>query len=70
MSYTHLFTGEISADMLKELGVKYVIIGYSERRQYFNETDEACGKKVQVALENGLRPILCVGCLLYTSRCV
>ena len=48
------FTGEISADMLKELGVKYVIIGHSERRQYFNETDEACGKKVQVALENGL----------------
>ena len=42
------FTGEISADMLKELGVKYVIIGHSERRQYFNETDEACGKKVQV----------------------
>ena len=55
------FTVEISADMLKELGVKYVIIGHSERRQYFNETDEACGKKVQVALENGLRPILCVG---------
>ena len=49
------------ADMLKELGVKYVIIGHAERRQYFNETDEACGKKVQVALENGLRPILCVG---------
>ena len=45
------FTGEISADMLKELGVKYVIIGHSERRQYFNETDEACGKKVQVARE-------------------
>ena len=55
------FTGEISADMLKELGVKYVIIGHSERRQYFNETDEACVKKVQVALENGLRPILCAG---------
>jgi len=55
------FTGEISADMLKELGVKYVIIGHSERRQYFNETDVACNKKVLVALENGLRPILCVG---------
>lgn len=55
------FTGEISADMLKELGVKYVIIGHSERRQYFNETDENCNKKVKVALENGLRPILCVG---------
>ena len=55
------FTGEISADMLKELGVKYVIIGHSERRQYFAETDETCNKKVTVALENGLRPILCVG---------
>ena len=55
------FTGEISADMLKELGVKYVIIGHSERRQYFNETDETCNKKVKVAIENGLRPILCVG---------
>ena len=55
------FTGEISADMLKELGVKYVIIGHSERRQYFAETDETCNKKVAVALENGLRPILCVG---------
>ena len=55
------FTGEISADMLAEMGVEYVVLGHSERRQYFNETDEACGKKVQVALENGLRPILCVG---------
>lgn len=55
------YTGEVSADMLKDLGVKYVIIGHSERRQYFNETDEACNKKVLVALENGLRPILCVG---------
>ena len=55
------YTGEVSPEMLKELGVKYVIIGHSERRQYFNETDEACNKKVLVALENGLRPILCVG---------
>ena len=55
------FTGEVSADMLKELGVKYVIIGHSERRQYFNETDDTCNKKVKVAIENGLRPILCVG---------
>ncbi len=55
------FTGEISADMLKDLGVKYVIIGHSERRQYFNETDEDCNRKIKVALENGLRPILCVG---------
>ena len=51
------YTGEISADMLVDLGVEYVIVGHSERRQYFNETDEACNKKVRVALENGLRPI-------------
>ena len=43
------------------MGVKYVIIGHSERRQYFNETDETCNKKVHAAIENGLRPILCVG---------
>lgn len=55
------YTGEVSAEMLRELGVKYVIIGHSERRQYFNETDETVGKKVLVAIENGLRPILCCG---------
>lgn len=55
------YTGEISAAMLRDLGVKYVIIGHSERRQYFNETDEACGKKVAAAIAAGLRPILCVG---------
>ncbi len=55
------FTGEVSADMLKELGVKYVIIGHSERREYFAETDETCNKKVLAAIENGLRPILCCG---------
>ncbi len=55
------FTGEISADMLKDLGVEYVIIGHSERREYFNETDETVNKKVKKALEKGLIPILCVG---------
>ncbi|MBO7525731.1 MAG: triose-phosphate isomerase [Clostridia bacterium] len=55
------FTGEISADMLKELGVEYVIIGHSERRQYFGETDETVNKRTIAALEAGLTPIVCVG---------
>ena len=55
------FTGEVSAPMLKELGMDYVIIGHSERRQYFNETNEACNKKVLKALEVGINPILCCG---------
>ena len=55
------YTGEVSAEMLKELGVKYVIIGHSERRQYYNETDLTVNKKVHAALEVGLRPIVCVG---------
>ncbi len=55
------YTGEVSAEMLKELGVKYVIIGHSERRQYYNETDFTVNKKVHAALEAGLRPIVCVG---------
>jgi len=55
------FTGEISADMLKELGVKFVVIGHSERRQYFGETNETVNKKVLAAGAAGLRPILCVG---------
>lgn len=58
------FTGEVSADMLKDLGVEYVIIGHSERRQYFNETDVTVNKKVHAALEAGLKPIVCVGELL------
>jgi triosephosphate isomerase len=55
------FTGEVSAPMLLELGVDGVVLGHSERRQHFNETDEALARKLPVALEAGLRPILCVG---------
>ena len=55
------FTGEVSATMLKEIGMDYVIIGHSERRQYFNETNESCNKKVLKALEVGINPILCCG---------
>lgn len=55
------FTGEISADMLKSIGVEYVIIGHSERRTYFGETDETVQKRVRAALDAGLTVILCVG---------
>ena len=55
------FTGEISAAMLKDLGVEYVIIGHSERRQYFAETDETVNKRTKAALAAGLTPIVCVG---------
>ena len=55
------YTGEISGKMLKSIGVEYVIIGHSERRQYFNETDETVNKKIKAALEDGLKPIVCVG---------
>ena len=55
------YTGEVSAKMLKSIGVEYVIIGHSERRQYFAETDETVNKKVKAALANGLKPIVCVG---------
>ena len=55
------FTGEVSAPMLVELDVEAVILGHSERRQYFGETDEALARKVPVALAAGLEPILCVG---------
>lgn len=55
------FTGEISAEMLKEIGVDTCIVGHSERRQYFGETDESCNKKLIKLIEAGIRPILCVG---------
>jgi triosephosphate isomerase len=55
------FTGEISADMLNALQVTHVIIGHSERRQYFNETDDTVNRKLEMALEHGLTPIACVG---------
>ncbi len=55
------YTGEISAQMLLSAGCKYVIIGHSERRQYFGETDETVNKKMQAALTSGLVPIMCVG---------
>jgi triosephosphate isomerase len=55
------FTGEISASMLTSLEVKYVIIGHSERRQYFGETNETVNKRTKAALRHGLRPIVCVG---------
>ncbi|HHX07126.1 MAG TPA: triose-phosphate isomerase [Erysipelothrix sp.] len=55
------YTGEVSIDMLKELGIEWVILGHSERRQYFNETDETVNKKVLAVLEAGLKPIVCVG---------
>lgn len=55
------FTGEISGAMLKDLGVEYVIIGHSERRKYFGETDEVINKKIKRALEGGLKVIFCIG---------
>jgi triosephosphate isomerase len=55
------FTGEISVGMLKSLDVTHVIIGHSERRQYFNESDDTVNRKLEIALESGLAPIVCVG---------
>src|SRR6201996_3659545 len=55
------YTGEISAKMIKSVGATYVILGHSERRQYFGETDELLAKKTDTALANGLKPIFCIG---------
>ena len=55
------YTGEVSAPMLKSMGVKYVILGHSERREYFNETDELLAAKVNIVLAQGLKPIFCCG---------
>ena len=63
------FTGEISADMLVEVGVEYVVIGHSERRQYFGETDETVNKRTIAALNAGLKPIVCVGELKWEREC-
>ena len=55
------FTGEVSAKMLKDFGVRYAIVGHSERRQYHGETDEVVAEKAKAALANGITPIVCVG---------
>ena len=55
------YTGEVSGEMLKSINVEYVIIGHSERRQYFNETDETVNKKIKAAFKYDLKPIVCVG---------
>lgn len=58
---TGAFTGEVSPEMLKDLGVEYVVLGHSERRELFNETDETVNKKTHAAFNYGLTPIVCVG---------
>jgi len=63
------FTGEISTGMLKEVGVEYVVLGHSERRQYFGETDETVNKRTKAVLKAGLKPIVCVGELLWEREC-
>jgi len=55
------FTGEVSPGMIKELGAEYIIIGHSERRQYFSETNEMVNKKMSAAFKSGLKPIMCIG---------
>ncbi|PIE62933.1 MAG: triose-phosphate isomerase [Desulfobacter postgatei] len=55
------FTGEVSGQMIRDAGADYVIIGHSERRQYFGETDESVGLKIRAALDSGLIPVMCIG---------
>ena len=62
------YTGEVSAPMLKEIGVKYAIVGHSERRQYFGETDESVNKRAHAAFAAGITPIICVGESLATRE--
>ena len=62
------YTGEIAAPMLKEIGVKYAIVGHSERRQYFGETDEGVNKRARAAFDAGITPIICVGESLATRE--
>ena len=63
------YTGEISANMLKDCGVQYVIVGHSERREYFGETDETVNKRAKAALNAGLTVIICVGEKLWEREC-
>ena len=63
------YTGEISANMLKDCGVQYVIVGHSERREYFGETDETVNKRAKAALNAGLTAIICVGEKLWEREC-
>ena len=63
------FTGEISTGMLKEVGAEYVVLGHSERRQYFGETDETVNKRTKAVIKAGLKPIVCVGELLWEREC-
>jgi triosephosphate isomerase len=62
------YTGEISGPMLRDIGCDYVLIGHSERRQYFGETDETVNRKLRAALKSGLRPIVCIGETLEERR--
>lgn len=55
------YTGEVSASMLTSIGVKYVLVGHSERRQYYNETNESCAAKIITALKHGIQPVYCIG---------